>query len=162
VVDDPSDGDSPNPGNPAGFIAYHISIGTSARGALSEWRDIGGTSGDKAWYTLYGQVNDTIMRTDDQASLDPTVLPSPSDYGTWSMGNGGQYATQVSVTAMDVETGLRSQQPFTYVTDEPHTPEEAEAAAMDEYGTDDNEARYGQVVTGAFTTHVWQTEPFGA
>jgi hypothetical protein len=153
--------ETPNPGNPAGFIAYHLSIGTSARGALEEWRDLGGTSGDRKWFSLYGQVEDTLLRTADVAALDPTVLPSAADYGVWSMGQGNQYATQVNVTYIDQETGLRSASPYTYVTDDPHTPEEAEQAAMDEYGGDDNADRYGQTITGAFTVHVWQTEPFG-
>ena len=155
------EGGTPNPGNPAGFMAYHISIGTSARGALAEWRDIGGTSGDAKWFQMYGQVTDTIMRGENMAGLEPGQLPLPSDYGEWSMGQGGQYATQVNVTYIDQETGLRSQSPFTYITDEPHTPDEAEQAAMDEYGADDNAEKYGQTITGAYVTHVWQTTPFG-
>jgi hypothetical protein len=150
----------PAPGNPAGFIAYNVSIGTSARAALEEWRNLGGTTGDRTWYQLYGQVTDTIMRSPDMAALDPAVLPSGADYGTWAMGQGGQYATQVNVTYIDEDTGLRSSQPFTYITDEPHTPEEAEQAAIDEYGADDNASKYGQQITGAYTVHVWQTTPF--
>src|SRR5437899_2882582 len=106
-------------------MAYHQSIGTSARGALAELRELGGTSADRKWFELYGQVADTLARTADTAALDPTMLPLPSDYGTWSMGRGGQYATQVNVTYIDEETGLRSTSPYTHVTDEPHTPEEA-------------------------------------
>ena len=154
-------GETPVPGNPAGFIAYHVSIGSSASEALREWRDLGGTSGDAKWFQLYGQVTDTMMRTPDMAALDPASLPSAADYGEWSMGRGGQYATQVNVTYIDEETGLRAQQPFTYITDEPHTPEEAEAAAVDEYGSEENTEQYGQTVTGAYTIHVWQTTPFG-
>lgn len=153
--------ETPKPGNPAGFIAYHQSIGTSGRGALAEWRALGGTSGDARWRELWGQVADTTARTDEMASLQPDVLPSPADYGTWAAGRGNQYATQVNVTYLDNETGLRSSAPFTWITDGPHTPEEAEQAAMDEYGSDDAAERYGQTITGAFTVHVWQTVPFG-
>ena len=152
--------DTPVPGNPAGFMAYHVSIGTSARGALAEWRDIGGTSGDKAWYQLYGQVTDTIMRTPDMAALDPSALPSASDYGEWTMGRGGQYATQVNVTYLDQDDGTRSTVPFTWITDTPHTPEEAEQAAIDTYSTDEAEDRYRQTITGAYTVHIWQTTAF--
>lgn len=156
------EGDEPTrPGNPAGFMSYHISIGSSAAEARREWRAIGGTTGDTAWNQMYGQITDTIMRGENMAGLEPGQLPLPSDYGEWSMGSGGQYATQVNVTYVDQETGLRSQSPFTYVTDEPHTPDEAEQAAMDEYGADDNAEKYGQTITGAFVTHVWQTTPFG-
>lgn len=160
MAGDESEGATPVPGNPAGFIAYHLSIGSSARESLAEWRSLGGSAGNQAWYRLTGQIADTINRTADMAALDPSSLPSSADYGEWSMGRGGQYATQVSVTAIDQETGLLSTSQYTYVTDEPHTPEEAEMAALDEYGTDDNASRYGQIVTGAFTTHVWQTVPF--
>lgn len=148
-------------GNPAGFMAYHVSIGSSAREALREWRSLGGTFTDAKWFQQYGQVTDTIMRTTDVAALEPGQLPSAADYGEWSMGRGGQYATQVNVTYIDEETGLRSQLPYTYITDEPHTPDEATEAAIDEYGADDNASRYGQTITGAFVTHVWTTTPFG-
>ena len=153
-------GETPKPGNPAGFIAHHVSIGTSARGALAEWRDIGGTSGDRKWFQLFGQVTDSIMRSEQNALLDPGAMPSAADYGTWTMGKGGQYATQVSVTFVDADTGLRTSAPYTYVSDVAHTPEEAEAAAMADYGADDALERYGQEITGAFTTNVWATEAF--
>lgn len=155
-------GETPKPGNPSGFMAYHQSIGTSGRGALDEWRAIGGTSGDAKWRELWGQVADTLARTESVAALDPGAIPSAADYGVWSMGSGGQYATQVNVTYIDAETGLRSVSPYTHVSDDPHTPEAAEQAAMDEYGTDDAAERYGQTITGAFTVHIWTTEPFGA
>lgn len=156
------EGDEPVAGgNPAGFMAYHVSIGTSATGALAEWRDLGLTFTDRQWYAMYGQVTDTLLRTEQAAALEPGVLPSANDYGEWAMGQGDQYATQVNVTYRDEETGLLSLQPFTFVTDEPHTPEEAEAAAMDIYGSDDNAERYGQQILGAFVTHVWITTPFG-
>lgn len=153
--------ETPRPGNPSGFIAYHQSIGTSGRGALAEWRELGGTSGDAKWRELWGQVADTVARTESTASLQPDVLPSPTEYGEWAMGQGGQYATQVSVTYIDTETGLRSSSPYTFITNDPHTPEEAEAAAMDEYGSDEAADRYGQTITGAFTVHIWQTVAFG-
>jgi len=154
------EGDAGAIGNPAGFMAYHVHIGSSATQALAEWRDLGGTFGDRAWYQTYGQVADTIARSADIAALDPGAIPSAGDYGEWAMGNGGQYATQVNVTYVDEETGLRGAQPFTYITDTPHTPDEAETAAIAEYGSDENAARYGQQVTGAFTLHVWQTTPY--
>lgn len=150
-----------NTGNPAGFAAYHVSIGSSAREALADYRAQGGTTGDAAWFRMYGQVSDTLFRTADQAALDPTQLPAASDYSTWTMGAGNQYATQVKVLTVDVETGLASTVEFTHISNDPHTPAEAEQAAIDMYSADDNAAKYGQVVQGAFFVHVWQTEAFG-
>lgn len=160
MAGDEGEGATPVPGNPAGFIAYHLQIGSSARESLAAWREAGGTAGNQAWYRLVGQVQDTLNRTSEMAALEPDLLPSSSDYGEIAMGRGGQYATNVVVTAVDQETGLASSSWFMHVTSDPHTPGEAQDAAMDEYGTDDNQSRYGQIVTGAFAVHVWQTVPF--
>lgn len=149
-------------GNPSAFMAQHVRLGSSATEALEEWRALGLTYSDTPWYQQYGQVADTIARSGDWARLDPGEIPAGADYGEWSMGKGGQYATQVNVTYLDEETGLRSSQPFTFITDTPHTPDEAEQAAMDEYGSDENAEAYGQQVTGAFVVHVWQTTPFAS
>lgn len=138
-------------------MAYHISIGSSGNEALAEWRAAGGTFGNQAWRALYGQVSDTLLRMPDQAALDPTMLPSGPDYATWSMGRGGQYATDVNVAYMDQETGLRATSRYTYVTDTPHTPEEAQDAALADFGSDENAQRYGQTITGAFAVHIYQT-----
>lgn len=152
--------ETPSPGNPAGFIAYGLSVGKSGNEILREWRDLGGSSGNESWRRMVGSIADTINRTDDMAALDPGALPTAADYGEWQMGRGGQYATQVAVTARDDETGLLTTSQYTYVSNEPHTPDEAVEAAMDEYGISDNAAAYGQDVLGAFVTHVWQTVPF--
>lgn len=160
TTNDPGD-EGFSTGNPAGFAAYHLSIGSSAREALAAYRAEGGTTGDAAWYRLYGQVADTLNRTADQAALDPRALPGPSDYSTWAAGSGGKYATQVKVLTIDQETGLASTVEFTHITSDPHTPEEAQQAAIDMYSSGDNAAKYGQVIQGAFFIHVWRTEPFG-
>lgn len=148
------------PGNPAGFIAYNVSIGTSARQALSDWRDLGGTAGDAAWYRMYGQITDTLLRTEAQAALDPSTLPSASDYGEWAMGQGGQYASQVKVIVTDTETGEQTLLDYTHVTDEPHTIDEAIAYAEADYGDADTLDAYGQELQGAFVTHIWTTTPW--
>lgn len=150
-----------SPGNPAGFMAYHVSIGSSARAALDEWRDLGGRATDAVWYRMYGQVTDTVIRTPDFMALDPDVIPSGSDWGVWEAGSGGKYAMQVIVSAVDTETGLLTANQYTHMSDTPFTKNEAEQAAMDVFGTQDNEDRYGQTVLGAFAVHGWQTVPYG-
>lgn len=157
---DEGDYETPNPGNPAGFIAYHLQIGSSARESLAAWRELGGTSGNQAWYRLVGQVQDTLNRTEQAAALEPGVLPSESDYGEWAAGPGGKYAYQIGVTATDLDTGLDTTSQYTVMSDVPLTPDEATAAAQDEYGLDENAAKYGQEVTGAFVIHLWKTVPF--
>lgn len=145
------------PGNPSGFMVYAQQLGLSARESLDAWRELGGTSGNQNWHTMYGQIADALSRIPDQAALDPTVLPGPTDYATWAAGRGGQFATQVGVVVTDVETGLQSTLQYTYFSDVPHTPDEARQAAMDEYGSSDNESRYGQVVNFAYPVHLFQT-----
>jgi hypothetical protein len=161
-ADDYGSADVFSSGNPAGFMAYHISIGSSAAEARADYRSQGGTTGDAAWNRAYGQIADTLARYPDQAALDPGALPSASDYATWAMGRGGQYATQVGVQLTDTETGLSFISQYTYVTDDPHTAEEAEAAAQAEFGDADTLDQYGQTIGGAFAIHLWQTVPFGS
>jgi len=148
------------PGNPAGFIANAINEGTSARQALADWRDLGGTSADAQWYRMYGQVTDTLLRTGDLAALDPAALPSAADYGEWAMGQGGEFATQVKVMVTDINDGTTTLLDYTHITVDPHTPEDAMAAAILDYGYSDTLSLYDQSLQGAFVTHVWQTVPW--
>jgi hypothetical protein len=160
--DDYGSADAFSTGNPAGFMAYHVSIGSSAREARDDYRSQGGTTGDTAWNRMYGQVSDTLARIPDQAALDPGTLPSAGDYGEWAMGRGGQYATQVAMQLTDQETGLSFISQYTYLTDDPHTPAEAQDAAIDAFGDPDALDQYAQTMGGAFAIHLWQTVPFGS
>lgn len=146
-----------NTGNPAGFIVGQVSGGVSSSAALRAFREAGGSIRTQTFYRLYGEVTDALARSDSAAGLDPFSLPDPGNYATWTMGRGGQFATQVKVFFRDVDTGLIGTSNFTYVTDEPHSPAEAEAAAYDEYNDPDNAADYGQAVLGTATSNVFQT-----
>lgn len=148
------------PGNPAGFVVGYQRAELSATEALAEFRAAGGQIRTQSWYRLWGEVADTLARGDLFAALPPGALPAPADYGTWAMGRGGQYATQVSVYIRDVDTGLIRTQQYTYVTADPHTPGDAAANAMDDFTFADQEATYGEVVMGAQPTAVWQTVPY--
>jgi hypothetical protein len=87
-------------------------------------------------------------------------LPGPGDYGEWTAGRGGQYATQVEVQLIDRDTGLWITKQHTYITDEPHTPYDAEADAFDVFGDPDTENDYGETVMGAVAINLWRTTPF--
>jgi hypothetical protein len=63
----------------------------------------------------------------------------------------------VNVQYVDVDTGLIGTKQFMYVTDEPHTPLEAQQAAWDEYSDPDAIEAYGQRPVGTTTRNVYQT-----
>lgn len=147
-------------GNPAGFIRGLINEGEGPTAGLSIFRDAGGHIQDSRWFELYGQVNDTIARVPEALGLDPFSTPGPSDYTEWSLGRGGQFMTQVEVQIRDRDTGLWFTKQHTYVTDEPHTPAEAEEDAFAMFGDPDVENTYGETVMGALAVTFAQTIPY--
>jgi hypothetical protein len=155
--------DIPNgPDNPAGFIRGLLAAGEGPTAGLRIFRDAGGAINDSRWFNLYSQVNDTAQREPGILGMDPFTLPSTGDYGDpWVMGRGGQFATQVEIQVVDRDTNLWFTKQHTYITDEPHTPAEAEADAFDTFGDPDVENEYGEVVMGAIAVHMWTTTPYG-
>lgn len=146
-------------GNPAGFIKGLIGDEVGPTAGLRAFREAGGEIQDSRWFDLYGQVSDTLAREPGVLAFEPGALPGPSDYGVWSVkGPGGQYATQVEVQIRDRDTGNWYTKQHTYITDDPHTPEEAEADAFDMFGDPDTENDYGETVMGALAVHLWRTE----
>lgn len=147
-------------GNASGFMAESIRSGLNATEALREFRAAGGAMRREYWLQGYADVRDTLARSDEFAQLDRNALPSGEDYSEWAMGRGGQYATQVQVFLRQKGTGETFSKDYTYVTDEPHSPGEAEQAAMDEYGDPDVATQYEEVVTGAIATNGFATTPW--
>jgi len=147
-------------GNPAGFAAYHQRIGSSANEALNDFRNAGGEMQTQRWFRLYGQVGDSLARSDEAYALEPNAIPPGESYGEWAMGQGGQYASQVQVVFRDIESGAFGVAQYTHITNEPHTPAEAEQAAIDTYGDTETAGRYEQEIMGGFVSNVWQTVPF--
>lgn len=147
-------------GNPAGFIVGSVSRGVKSTEALRQYREAGGSIRTQTFHRLFGEVTDALARSESAAALDPFALPDPGQYATWTMGRGDQFATQVKVFFRDVDTGLIGTSDYTYTTDDPHTPAEAEAAAYDEYSDPDNAADYGQAVLGTATSNVFRTVAF--
>lgn len=151
-----------NVGNPAGFIADQIRSGVNATNALEGFREAGGGMRRQSWFRLYGEVADSIARSPEAAALDPAAYPDAENYGEWAAGQGGQYATQVNIMIRDRASGVVGSAPYTHITDDPHTPDEAIAAGVDLYSNDDAAQRYDQQILGGVVTGIWQTIPFGS
>jgi len=149
-----------NIGNPSGFIKGLIDEGEGPTSGLQIFRDAGGEIRTQTWFQLYGEVNEALITSGEASALDPYQLPDPAGYSEWKMGRGGQFATQVKVFFTDRDTGVVGTTNYTYITDQAHTPGEAEAAAFDEYADADNENEYGQTVQGTMTTNVFATVPW--
>jgi hypothetical protein len=149
-----------NIGNRAGYIAELVREGYSANKILGTLRDLGAGMQRSAGLKLVSQVRESMDKAPGIAGLRGDQLPSADQYGTWQMGRGGQYATNVAVYSIDKDTGASIKSFYTHVTNEPHTPEEAAQAGIDLYTNDDAAQRYGQRVTGALPGMMWQTEAF--
>lgn len=154
-------GDGINIGNRAGYIGGLIREGFSANKILRTLSESGAGIQRSAGLKLISQVRESLDKAPGIASLPGSSLPSAEQYGTWAMGRGGQYATNVAVYSIDKETGQSIKSFYTHVSNEPHTPEEAAQAGIDLYTNDDAAQRYGQRVTGALPGMMWQTVPFG-
>lgn len=153
-------GEGVNIGNPSGFMASKIMEGVSANQALRDFREAGGAFKRQDWLRGYAATRDTLSSAPQIAGIDPSSVPEAGQYGEWAMGRGGQFATQVQIQVMDRASGIVGTAPFTYVTDEPHTPDEAVAAGIDLYTNDDAAQRYGQRVLGGLPSAMWQTVPY--
>lgn len=148
-------------GNISGWVKDYVVNGWNSTDALADFRANGGAVRDSRWSSLYGQITDTVAREPSFLALDPYAVPDASEYGEWAMGRGGQYATQVAIQLVDRDTGDLTTQLATYVSDDAHTPIEAQQWAIDTFGTGDAQADYGVTVMGATATKVWQTVPWG-
>lgn len=153
----------PSNGNPSGFIRGLLNEGTGPTEGLRIYRDeAGGHIQDSRWFSLYQQVQGTYADRPDALALDPYSIPGPESYETWELGKGEQYATQVQIQIRDRDTGDWITRQHTYVTDLPHTAEEAEADAFAMFGDADTENQYGETVMGALAVTFAQTVPYGS
>lgn len=149
-----------NIGNRAGYVAQLLREGESANGILKTLRDNGAGMQRQAGLRLVSQVRDSLNREQTIAGLPGNQLPDGSQYGTWAMGRGGQFATKVAVYTIDRDSGVAFKNFTTIITNDPHTPEEAAAAAIDMFSDPDALDQYNQRVTGALPGMMWQTVPF--
>jgi hypothetical protein len=128
--------------------------------ALNEYRENGGSFTTQSWYRLYGEVGASIENQTTAAGLDPYAVPNAGDYTEWSMGQGGGYATSVNVFFRDRDDGSIGYKQYDYITDEPHTPADAAAAAWDDYGDEETQNAYDQTLVGWSVRNVYQTVPW--
>lgn len=149
-----------NIGNRAGYVAGLIREGLSANKILSTLREAGAGMQRAAGLRLVGQVRDSLARSPEIQAMRGDQLPTGDQYGTWAMGRGGQYATNVAIYSIDRGSGVALTSFFTHVTNEPHTPEEAAQAGIDLYTDAGADDRYGQRVVGALPGNMWQTVPY--
>jgi hypothetical protein len=156
------DDEGPSNGNPAGYIRGLLNEGVAPTRGLDLYREGGGRIQDSRWFDLYKEVNSTYADRPGMLGLDPYSVPGPTDFETWSLGRGNQYATQVQLQVIDRDTGLWFTKQHTYVTDEPHTAADAEADAFALFGDPDTENQYGETVMGALAVTFAQTVPYGS
>lgn len=150
----------PSNGNPAGFIRGLINEGERPTAGLDIYREAGGHIQDARWFSLYQQVANTYNDRPAMLGLDPYSAPGPTDYETWAFGRGGQYATQVQMQMVERDTGEFVTMQYTHLTDEPHTPAEAEAAAWDSFDPEVTGSDWDQTMMGATFTAVARTVPY--
>lgn len=149
-----------NVGNRAGYVAQLLQEGNSANSILRTLSEAGAGMQRQAGLRLVAQVRDTLQRAPQTVALPGNQLPDASQYGTWAMGRGGQYATNVAVYLQDRETGESIRAFFTHVTNDPHTPEEAANAAIASFTDSGGDDRYNQRVAGALPGNMWRTVAF--
>lgn len=149
-------------GNPAGFIRGLIQEGEGPTAGLSIYREAGGAIQDSRWFELYGQVANTVGDRPEMLGLDPFLPPNPGEYETWALGRGDQFMTQVDVLVFDKDIGSWLTMPATYVTDEPHSAEEAESWAWDNFDPNNTGSDINQTMYGAIATTFASTVPYGA
>lgn len=146
-------------GNRAGFIGQLINQGLSANEGLEVLRDLGAGYRRTDFLADWARVSDAIARSGEQIALDPTSLPSGSDYAELAMGRGGQYATRVSIGLVNMDTGVQGTGWYLHVTDDPHTPEDAIEGAMDAF-SDDNTTKYRERITSLLAGVTYVTVPY--
>lgn len=122
--------------NVGAFAAKAIDEGMSSNAFRAALRDEGVTMSNQSMRSIYNQVRDAVAGRDVIANLPYDALPPSEAYTDWAAGAEGRYATFVqSFTRMPGERELEPKF-FQYVTDEPHTPQEAIDAAAAHYTSD--------------------------
>ena len=152
-------GDGVDVGNVSGYIKGLISAGESPTAGLDIFRSDGGEIQTSRWFQLFGQVSNTLADSPQALGLDPFSLPGPSDYDTWSLQRGSGFATQVSMQVYDRDSDTFLSLQSTYITDEPHTPEEAQDWMLANFDPENTGSDFNQVAMGAVATNVWTITP---
>lgn len=145
--------------SPGGFISGAIAEGLGVTEARDLFRSYGMSMSNAAFGQLYGQVRAAIGNRDVISGLSYDAIPEGSAYTPWAAGTPDQYASFVQTFTRakgsdDVTTHFS-----TYVTAEPHTPQEAIDWAQQE--SDQSAASggtfAGQVVLASVVTSMTRT-----
>lgn len=144
-------GANPGPSMLTGAIKGFQSEGQSATGALRAYRDAGFGVTTQRWYQQWGGVSRAVAAAGDLAGLPGDNRLGPDQYTPWAAGRSGSYAHQVRVISHDSELGVPIEHEWTIITSDPMSPDEATAAAIDEFdqATEEGGSGEGQVVWGA-------------
>lgn len=145
--------------NPSAFIVGMVEEGRSATSALADFRAAGGAMGNETWYSLYGEIRATVGNRDRIQGLDYSAIPGPEHYTPWAAGAEGQYATFVQVNVKMPGNREPEQRFFTYVTSDPHAPQEAVDWAENEaaLGAAEGGTFAGQQILGGVVTSMTRT-----
>lgn len=144
--------------SPGAFIVQAVNEGLSMRQAVAGFREAGFEMGNQAFRQMFGEIREAVGNRDVIAGLDYGAIPPADAYSTWAAGDEGQYATFVtSYTRMPGTVEIEPRY-YTYVTDEPHTPQEAVDAAAGFYTGDQGQPGYQQgVYQGSVITSMTRT-----
>lgn len=131
-------------GGITGFIREAIGTGRSARGALADFRELGGHIRDSRWYRLYGEERAALAQAETLASFDHGLLPRDEMFTDIEGGKRGQFGTLVAV----FQRFAGSDEVYTnfawYTSDVIHTPEEAELGMSDLFDVNTEEGGSGE------------------
>ncbi len=150
----------PGPGNIGGFIRQAITEGLGVTEARNLFRETGvGRMSNAAFGQLYGQVRAAIGQRDVLAGIDYNALPPGDAYTPWAAGRADRYASFVEVQVREIGTREVTSRFHQFVTNAPHTPQEAVDAAMQvvSNGSEDGTTPSGEIVLAGFVTSMTRT-----
>jgi hypothetical protein len=113
--------------NPAGIVARGVTSGLSGRQIITELQQAGLGVRTSVVYRMIGEVRAAIANREGVAAMDTSLMPRADQYAPWQTARTG-YSTQLLVVTRDRETGAIGTSVSSYITADPHTPDEAIAA----------------------------------
>ena len=137
------------------FVRQAIGEGMGVTEARSLFRQQGiGEMSNEAFGQLFGQVRAAVGRESALAGIDYNAIPPTDVYTDWAAGEAGRFSSFVEVYVREPGTRSVSSRFYNYVTDGPHSPQEAVDAAMQvmsdaaaDQGTDFDAVVLGGVVS---------------
>lgn len=144
----------------AAFIRSAIGEGMGVTAARQAMREGGiGRMSNETFGQLYGQIRDAVGMRSAIAGMDYAALPGAELYTEWAAGAAGRHASFVDVYVRPIGQGELTSKWYQHVTDAPHTPAEAIAAAIQNIqgGAETGRTPSGEVIEGAAVTSITRT-----